>query len=184
MFKSTDKIANGEFSATVSRLGGKHNAFTSYDYTAYFERVAKDRLKDVMEMEADRMVNLRLSDQEVATERQVIIEERRVAHRERSLQHPHRADVGRALSEPSLPHPHHRLDARDGQALARGRAGLLQALLRAQQRHRGRHRRRQSGARSRRLPRPPTAHCPPIRRSAGRACVRRSPSSARRAGWS
>lgn len=78
MFKSTDKLANGEFSATVSRLGGTHNAFTSYDYTAYFERVAKDRLKDVMSMEADRMVNLRLSDPEVATERQVIIEERRV----------------------------------------------------------------------------------------------------------
>ena len=78
MFKSTEKLANGEFSATVSRLGGTHNAFTSYDYTAYFERVAKDRLKDVMSMEADRMVNLRLSDPEVATERQVIIEERRV----------------------------------------------------------------------------------------------------------
>jgi len=78
MFKSTDKLANGEFSATVSRLGGTHNAFTSYDYTAYFERVAKERLKDVMAMEADRMVNLRLSDPEVATERQVIIEERRV----------------------------------------------------------------------------------------------------------
>ncbi len=78
MFKSTEKLANGEFSAVVSRLGGTHNAFTSYDYTAYFERVAKDRLKDVMAMEADRMVNLRLSDPEVATERQVIIEERRV----------------------------------------------------------------------------------------------------------
>ena len=58
MFKSTEKLANGEFSAVVSRLGGTHNAFTSYDYTAYFERVAKDRLKDVMAMEADRMVNL------------------------------------------------------------------------------------------------------------------------------
>jgi zinc protease len=78
MFKSTEKLANGEFSAIVSRLGGQHNAFTSYDYTAYFERVAKDRLKDVMGMEADRMVNLRLGEAEVATERQVIIEERRV----------------------------------------------------------------------------------------------------------
>jgi zinc protease len=78
MFKSTDKLANGEFSAIVSRLGGQHNAFTSYDYTAYFERVAKDRLKNVMSMEADRMVNLRLGEAEVATERQVIIEERRV----------------------------------------------------------------------------------------------------------
>jgi zinc protease len=78
MFKSTDKLANGEFSAIVSRLGGQHNAFTSNDYTAYYQRVSKDRLPKLMEMEADRMVNLRLNDQEVATERQVIIEERRV----------------------------------------------------------------------------------------------------------
>jgi zinc protease len=78
MFKSTDKLANGEFSAIVSRLGGQHNAFTSNDYTAYYQRVSKDRLPRLMEMEADRMVNLRLNDQEVATERQVIIEERRV----------------------------------------------------------------------------------------------------------
>ncbi len=78
MFKSTEKLANGEFSAIVSRLGGQHNAFTSNDYTAYYQRVSKDRLPKLMEMEADRMVNLRLNDQEVATERQVIIEERRV----------------------------------------------------------------------------------------------------------
>ena len=78
MFKSTDKLASGEFSAIVSRLGGQHNAFTTSDYTGYYERVSKDRLKQVMEMSADRMVNLRLSDDEVATERQVIIEERRV----------------------------------------------------------------------------------------------------------
>jgi zinc protease len=78
MFKSTEKLANGEFSTIVSRLGGQHNAFTSYDYTAYFERIAKERLKDVMSMEADRMVNLRLGEPEVDTERQVIIEERRL----------------------------------------------------------------------------------------------------------
>jgi zinc protease len=78
MFKSTEKLASGEFSAIVSRLGGQHNAFTNYDYTGYYERVAKDRLKSVMAMEADRMVNLRLSAPEVDTERQVIIEERRV----------------------------------------------------------------------------------------------------------
>jgi zinc protease len=78
MFKSTEKLASGEFSAVVSRLGGQHNAFTNYDYTAYYERVSKDRLKAIMAMEADRMVNLRLSEREVDTERQVIIEERRV----------------------------------------------------------------------------------------------------------
>jgi zinc protease len=78
MFKSTEKLASGEFSAIVQRLGGQHNAFTNYDYTGYYERVAKDRLKTVMAMEADRMVNLRLGQPEVDTERQVIIEERRV----------------------------------------------------------------------------------------------------------
>ena len=78
MFKSTEKLSSGEFSAIVSRLGGQHNAFTSSDYTGYYQRISKDRLRTLMEMEADRMVNLRLSEREVETERQVIIEERRV----------------------------------------------------------------------------------------------------------
>lgn len=77
MFKSTDKIPNGEFSKIISRLGGQDNAFTGHDITAYFQRVAKDRLKTVMEMEADRMVNLKLDEKEMLTERQVILEERR-----------------------------------------------------------------------------------------------------------
>jgi zinc protease len=77
MFKSTDKIPNGEFSKIISRLGGQDNAFTGHDITAYFQRVSKDRLKQVMEMEADRMVNLKLDEKEVLTERQVILEERR-----------------------------------------------------------------------------------------------------------
>jgi zinc protease len=78
MFKSTEKLANGEFSAIVSRLGGQQNAFTTSDYTAYFQRVSKVHLKTMMEMEAERMMNLRLDPKEVDTERQVIIEERRV----------------------------------------------------------------------------------------------------------
>lgn len=77
MFKSTEKIPVGEFSKIVSRLGGNDNAFTGHDATAYFQRVAKDRLKTVMSMEADRMVNLRLDEKEVLTERDVILEERR-----------------------------------------------------------------------------------------------------------
>src|SRR3984893_3582055 len=59
MIKSTDKIASGEFSKIVSRLGGQDNAFTTHDMTGYFQRISKDRLKTVMEMEADRMQNLR-----------------------------------------------------------------------------------------------------------------------------
>lgn len=77
MFKSTDTIPSGEFSKIVSRLGGQDNAFTGHDATAYFQRVAKERLPDVMRMEADRMVNLRLTEKEVLTERDVILEERR-----------------------------------------------------------------------------------------------------------
>jgi zinc protease len=60
----------------VAENGGTDNAFTSYDYTAYFQRVAADRLELMMEMEADRMSNLRFDPQEVATELQVVIEER------------------------------------------------------------------------------------------------------------
>jgi len=77
MFKSTDKIPMGEFSKIVAKLGGQDNAFTSHDVTSYFQRIAKERLETVMEMEADRMVNLRLTEKEVLTERDVILEERR-----------------------------------------------------------------------------------------------------------
>ncbi len=77
MFKATDKIPTGEFSKIVSRLGGQDNAFTGHDITSYFQRISKDRLRTVMEMEADRMVNLQLAEKEVLTERDVILEERR-----------------------------------------------------------------------------------------------------------
>ncbi|MCQ0091043.1 insulinase family protein [Roseovarius sp. M141] len=76
LFKGTEKLAPGEFSSTVAKQGGNDNAFTSYDYTAYFQRVAADRLELMMQMESDRMVNLQLDEQNVATERDVIIEER------------------------------------------------------------------------------------------------------------
>ena len=76
LFKGTDTLAPGEFSATVAKQGGDDNAFTSYDFTAYFQRIAADRLELMMQMESDRMVNLQLDEQNVATERNVIIEER------------------------------------------------------------------------------------------------------------
>lgn len=77
MFKSTEKIPVGEFSKIVAKLGGQDNAFTGHDATSYFQRVSKDKLPTMMEMEADRMVNLRLTEKEVLTERDVILEERR-----------------------------------------------------------------------------------------------------------
>ncbi len=78
MFKGTDKIAPGQFSKTVARNGGQDNAFTNYDFTAYFQSIAKDRLPLVMEMEADRMTHLKLTDKEVLPERDVVLEELRM----------------------------------------------------------------------------------------------------------
>ncbi|MFY9643000.1 MAG: pitrilysin family protein [Rhodomicrobium sp.] len=77
MFKGTAKIPPGEFSKIVARLGGQDNAFTSQDITSYFQRVAKEKLPQVMEMESDRMANLTLDEKNVLTERKVILEERR-----------------------------------------------------------------------------------------------------------
>ncbi len=77
MFKGTDLVPSSQFSKIVAKNGGEDNAFTNHDVTAYFQRVAKDRLPKVMEMEADRMAHLRLSEEDVTTERNVILEERR-----------------------------------------------------------------------------------------------------------
>jgi zinc protease len=77
MFKGTPDVPPGEFSRIVARVGGRDNAFTSWDYTGYFQNVARDRLETVMRIEADRMANLTLSDAEVLPERDVIVEERR-----------------------------------------------------------------------------------------------------------
>ena len=76
MFKGTEKLAPGELSRTVKANGGMDNAFTSYDYTAYFQRIASDRLPLIMEMEADRMENLRIGENDWQAERQVVLEER------------------------------------------------------------------------------------------------------------
>lgn len=76
MFKGTDRLAAGELSRTVTANGGRDNAFTSYDYTAYFQRIASDRLDLVMGMEADRMANLRIGEDDWQAERQVVLEER------------------------------------------------------------------------------------------------------------
>ena len=76
LFQGTKNMEPGELSRVVAANGGTDNAFTSYDQTAYFQRVAADRLELMMQMEADRMVNLQLGDEEIRTERDVIIEER------------------------------------------------------------------------------------------------------------
>ncbi len=77
MFKGTTSLKPGQFSKIVAENGGQENAITGGDFTAYYQNVAKDRLETVMRIEADRMANLDLPDDEVARERLVILEERR-----------------------------------------------------------------------------------------------------------
>ncbi len=76
MFKGTDDLDPGEFSDIVAANGGSDNAFTSWDYTGYFQRVAADRLPLMMEIEADRMRGLTLTEELALPERDVILEER------------------------------------------------------------------------------------------------------------
>ncbi|MFC0283912.1 M16 family metallopeptidase [Camelimonas abortus] len=78
MFKGTRLHPEGEFSDVVAAIGGQENAFTSYDYTAYFQRVAKEHLGRMMHFEADRMHNLAFDEAVVGPEREVVIEERRM----------------------------------------------------------------------------------------------------------
>ena len=77
MFKGTKAYPDGAFSKIVARNGGTENAFTSLDYTAYFQKVSRDKLDLVMKLEADRMTNLVLTDKQVLPERDVVLEERR-----------------------------------------------------------------------------------------------------------
>lgn len=78
MFKGTKNLKPGEFSKKVAEVGGRDNAFTSKDYTAYFQQIEKSHLSKMMALEADRMENLRISPEEFAKEIQVVMEERRL----------------------------------------------------------------------------------------------------------
>jgi zinc protease len=77
MFKGTPKHGRGEFARLVEQNGGQDNAFTSQDVTSYFVNITADKVDLVVELEADRMVNLLLDPKEIDSERQVVIEERR-----------------------------------------------------------------------------------------------------------
>ena len=78
MFKGTAKWPAGEFSKIVAGLGGQENAFTSFDYTAYFQRVPKEHLRAMMDYEADRMTGLAFDESVVGPERDVVLEERKM----------------------------------------------------------------------------------------------------------
>ena len=78
MFKGTDTLAPGEFSRRVAALGGRENAFTSRDYTGYYQQVPAGKLEDVMKLESDRFAHNRWSDDEFRREIEVVKEERRL----------------------------------------------------------------------------------------------------------
>ena len=78
MFKGTKNLKPGELSKIIARLGGSENAFTSQDYTAYFQTIHKDHLKRMFELESERMQSLKLEDAEFQKERKVVLEERRM----------------------------------------------------------------------------------------------------------
>lgn len=77
MFKGTEKIAPGQFSRLIAAAGGRENAFTGRDYTTYFQQLEKSQLELSMKLEADRMANLKLTEEEFAKEIKVVMEERR-----------------------------------------------------------------------------------------------------------
>lgn len=86
MFKGTKKLKPGEFSARVAALGGRENAFTSKDYTGYYQQIEKSRLNEVMALEADRLANLTYSKEEFEKEIRVVMEERRLRTEDQPIQ--------------------------------------------------------------------------------------------------
>lgn len=76
LFRGTEKFPGNSLDRTIKRVGGNHNAFTSHDYTAYFQKVTKEHLPLMMEIEADRMLNMRFTQVDMDIERKVVLEER------------------------------------------------------------------------------------------------------------
>jgi len=104
MFKGTRTVKNGEFSRRIAAAGGRENAFTSQDYTAYFQQVPKDALPLMLQLEADRMSSLLVTGAEFAREIKVVMEERRL----RTEDQPH-ALVAEALNAAAyFAHPYRR----------------------------------------------------------------------------
>ncbi len=178
MFKGTKTHAPGEFGAKVAEIGGSENAFTSYDYTAYYQTVAPEALGTMMAYESDRMRNLILTDQVIGPERDVILEERRsrIENSPDALldeevdatlyqNHPYRIPVIGWM------HEMEKLNRTDATA-------FYDRYYRAQQRGPDRRRRRRRRARCASWPRRPTARSSVARRSV-RACGRRSRSRIR-----
>jgi zinc protease len=103
MFKGTAKHPVGEFSQTVLKIGGDENAFTSADYTGYYQRVPREQLGKMMEFEADRMTGLILKDENVLPERDVVLEE----YNMRIANNPDARLAEQIMAELYLNHPYH-----------------------------------------------------------------------------
>ena len=103
MFKGTNTVPVGQFSKTVASIGGQENAFTNSDYTAYYEQISADKLTTVLKLEADRMRNLLLDEQEFAKEIKVIQEERRM----RTDDNPQGLTYERFMATANLASPYH-----------------------------------------------------------------------------
>lgn len=103
MFKGTKNVPVGEFSKRIAAAGGRENAFTSYDYTAYFQQLHISKLPLAMELESDRMQNLLLSDEEFGKEIKVVMEERRM----RTDDEPHSLMQERLMALAFQEHPYH-----------------------------------------------------------------------------
>jgi zinc protease len=103
MFKGTNRFPKGSFSRLIRKNGGTDNAFTSQDFTAYFENLAADRVTLALELESDRMQGLILDANEFKTEREVVKEERRL----RSEDDPQGALVEALFAQAYVSHPYH-----------------------------------------------------------------------------
>ena len=202
MFKGTAKNPMGEFSKTVAFVGGQENAFTTQDYTGYFQRVSREHLKTLMEFESDRMTGLVLTDAAVAPELKVVLEEQnqRVANNPRArlseqidaalyLNHPYgrpvigwRHEIEKLNREDALAFykrfytPNNAVLVVAGDVTHRRDQDAGRSDLR-QGSPRSPRSARASGRRSRRRSRPATSRWP-TRRSSSRACI--APISCRR----
>src|SRR5687767_4301742 len=103
MFKGTERNPKGTFSRLIRKHGGNDNAFTSQDFTAYFENVAADRVELALSLEADRMQGLLLNEKEFQLEREVVKEERRL----RTEDDPQSSLVEMLFAQTFLMHPYH-----------------------------------------------------------------------------
>ena len=104
MFKGTKKVSGGEFSKQIAAVGGRDNAFTARDYTAYFQQLHKSKLPLAMKLEADRMHNLKLTKEEFAKEIKVVMEERRL----RTDDQPHSLVHEKMMAVAYQSHPYRR----------------------------------------------------------------------------